>query len=121
MAYIRDEMDDVLEAVAKKHGLKIKVGSVRYSSTEGNFKVKVNTIAADGTVESMERVQFKVSASSYGLDPNWLDQTFIHEGSKYKITGFNTRAKRFPVQAILTTNGTKYKFPTGLVRKCMTP
>lgn len=117
--HLRGEINQALKAVANKFGLKIQVGAVRYSPTEGNFKVKVNTINANGVVETVARTRFIQLASHYGLDPNWLDQEFIHKGDKYKIEGLNTRASRYKIQVIRIHDKACYKFPASLVRKCM--
>ncbi|KKM67498.1 hypothetical protein LCGC14_1470550 [marine sediment metagenome] len=116
---LRDDIDQALKDVADKHGVKITVNGARYRATEGDFKVKVNTIGTNGVVETAKRSSFIALASHHGLDPKWIDREFMHQGIRYKILGLNTRAKRYPVEVLRMDMGTAYKFPLKLVRECM--
>ena len=119
VTHLRNDIETALKLIAGKYNLCIKTGGVRYTPTEGKFKITVNTIDTDGTIETAARTKFVRLAASYNLDPDWLDKEFTHEGDTYKIVGLNPRAKRYPVEAVNVYNKKQYKFPTRIVIRAM--
>ncbi len=119
LTQLRDDINRAFKDIENKYGVQIKTAGARFTATEANFKVQINTIDANGVVETSERSRFTTLAHNYDLEPEWLDQEFMHQGIRYKILGLNTRAKRYPVQVLRMDSKTAYKFPSKLVRDCM--
>ena len=124
---IRDAIQTALDNVAEDlrdcgpHiSLDLKLGNISYSDT--NFKATLNCAVVDenGVVQNKERAAYIASASIHGLDPAWIDQTFMdYKGKVLKITGWNTRARKCPV-LLEDKEGNTYKGPASMVRDHMT-
>ena len=69
----------------------------------------------DGTAHTKAELDFKRVAHLYGLSPDDFGFTFEYRGSTYTVSGINTRANRYPVQAC-TSDGTRYKFPASVIK-----
>lgn len=124
---IRDAIQTALDNVAEdlrdgnaNISLDLKLGGISYSDT--NFKATLSCAVVDdnGVVQNKERAAYIAAASIHGLDPAWIDQTFMdYEGRTMKITGWNTRARKCPV-LLEDKKGNTYKGPVAMVRDHMT-
>lgn len=114
---IRQELEhaiDVQSEVWESYGLKVKVGSARFTSSSVEFKVEVATVAEDGTVASREAREFKTYAPLFGLKAEDLGRKFQAGGRTYTVTGCKPRSK----SSILADrdDGKRYKFPPETVK-----
>ena len=124
---IRDAIQRALDYVAEdlrdgnaNISLDLKLGGISYSDTNFTAKIECSLINGDGVVQNKERAAWLRRASSYGLDPEWIDQTFkAYDGKVLKITGLNTRARKSPV-LLEDAEGNTYKGPVAMVRDHMT-
>lgn len=117
---IGEEMERELEAVAKKYGVQIERGGATFDPN-GNFatyKIKVSTVADDGTVMSKEAEDFKRKAGRFGLDPEMLGKGFKHNGETFTVVGLAAKAKKYPV-LVERADGKAFKMPSTLVRRAM--
>ena len=99
---LRHEMDYALRAIGDKYGITIKAGNASFSSNECTFKVKLNTQGSDGTVITKEAKSWDLYANMAngpldGLKHLKVGDTITIQGSPYILTGFNTRARKAPV------------------------
>jgi len=116
---LRDVMNEALQEVAEKMGVKIEVGNASFTSSNITFKVSVATTNDDGTVNSKEAEAFKTYAFRWGLSPDDLNKTFVSGGKTYKITGASPRASRFPILAERVPDGKGFKFPADTVKRLL--
>lgn len=119
---IRTALESALDGMVDNWGMPIKVTLGRISYSEENFtaKIECSLINSDGVVQNKERTAWLSSASSYGLNPEWIDQTFMaYDGKVMKIMGLNTRAYKAPVVLECTENGKSYKGSCGMIRDHM--
>ena len=88
------------------------VGSASFDSLEGHgtFKVGFASKTSSGVVETPERLAFIKYASSYGLTPENIDDTFVSNGAVYKITGIKTRRPKYPISAVRVSDNRNFKF-----------
>lgn len=115
---IHADMKEAMKAVAEKHGVLINTfGKVTYDTDMMNAKFKVTTLGENGQVRNEAEEDFKEYASVYDLKPSDLGKRFTFQGKPYTISGLNTRAKKFPIEA-KGRNGT-YKFAARDVRQAL--
>jgi len=107
----RRDVEDALYGVAQQYGLELTVGKIRFGSA--NFVAKLEAAAIIGGVaETPEREAFKAIAYSKGLHPGLLDFAFTDdEGRRYRISGWNRRAKSLPVKLVALDGGRNAKAP----------
>jgi len=115
---MRAYLEVALQGFEEHFGVQADVGKISYGDSHADIKLKVSQVNVDGTVESKEAVNFKKYANVYGLRPEWLGKEFKHQGKVFVITGINTRARKFRVQAT-STDGVGYKFPQELIKRLM--
>jgi len=94
---LRVEMDNALQAISNKYGITIKAGNASYSGNECTFKVKLNTKATDGTVITKEATDWARYKGRTQCSHLKVGDTINIQGSSYILTGFNTRARKAPI------------------------
>ena len=99
---LRVEMDNALQAISNKYGITIKAGNASFSGNECTFKVKLNTKGSDGTVITKEAKSWDLYANMAngpldGLSHLSVGDKITIQGSPYILTGFNTRARKAPI------------------------
>ena len=105
---LRVEMDNALQAISNKYGITIKAGNASFSGNECTFKVKLNTKGTDGTVITKEAKDFDRYKGLHGMDHLSVGDTIYIQGSPYILTGFNTRARKAPIN-FTNSVGSGYK------------
>lgn len=108
---IRADIDAALAAVESKHGVKFSLGNIRYSTNDFRCKLEcVSTADANGNAINVDKANFERLAVMVGVKKDAFGKSFTKRGKKYTITSINTRARKFPIQAV-NTLGDRYKFP----------
>ena len=105
---LRTEIDNALKAVENQFGIKLHAGNASFSGNEVTFKLKGNTIGEGGTVITKEATnwdRYKVFNCMNHLSVG--DQITI-QGKSYTLTGYNTRARKAPVE-FKDSRGNGYK------------
>lgn len=87
---IRESLNEALRSVSVAHGVKLDVGTIRFTGT--TFSARVEGHLA--TAESPEAAAFKRNATLLGIDPNALGQSYEDRGRTYRITGMAPRGNR---------------------------
>ena len=112
---IREAMNAALKDVESKYGIKVSVGNASYSSDEVTFKVKANTVGQGGQVNSKEANMWALYADMNGIGHLSVGDTITLQGKPFTIAGWNTRAKKSPVN-ITDQNGRSYKCSVAMVK-----
>ena len=99
---LRVEMDKALQAISNKYGITIKAGNASFSGNECTFKVKLNTTSTDGTVITKEAKTWDLYKGLThgpldGLKHLSVGDKITISGNTYILSGFNTRAKKAPI------------------------
>lgn len=109
---IRNDIDAALAAVEAKHNIKFNTGRITYEPGV-NFRCKLEAVSTadnNGNTVNPEKNNFESKAFLIGVKKTAFGKTFTSRGRKFTITGLNTRAKKYPIQAE-TARGQRYKFP----------
>lgn len=118
---LRSELDAVLPEIATKLGMSIKVGNGSYDSTSGTLKVEAAMLNDSGVALTKEARHFKLYATSYGLEADDLNKTFITTHGAFQVTGLSLRSSKFPVLVREVSTGKEYKYGADLVRAKLHP
>ena len=106
---IRQAMDQALATVASEYGITINTGNARFSGNEVTFKVKANTVdGATGNAITKEAQTFELVKHQEGLGHLSVGDTVTLQGKAFTLRGFNTRARKSPIQ-IEDAQGRGYK------------
>lgn len=96
---MKEEIEQALSKVAKKYGANVKLGNIRYGDTLTS-KVTFSKVSSNKHGEfvmTKEAKTFLLRAKGLGLREDVLNEKIRHQGSTYVVTGFNTRAKKYPI------------------------
>ena len=105
---IRQAMDQALAQVANQYGITINTGNARFSGNEVTFKVKANTMGEAGQVNTKEAQTFELVKHQEGIGHLSVGDTVDLQGKAFTLKGFNTRARKSPIQ-IEDQQGRGYK------------
>ena len=112
---IRVAMDDALAQVEKAYGIKISTGNARFSGNEVTFKVKANTVTSGGKAITKEAQMFDIVKHQEGLGHLSVGDTVTLQGKSFTITGYNTRARKSPIN-IEDMQGRGYKCSVSMLK-----
>ena len=112
---IRMAMDQALATVANEYGITINTGNARFSGNEVTFKVKANTMGEGGQVNTKEAQMFDLYKNSEGLGHLSVGDTVTLQGKSFILKGFNTRARKSPIQ-IEDMQGRGYKCSVSMLK-----
>jgi hypothetical protein len=105
---LRDEINEALSSVASKYGITISAGNCSFSGNEANFKLKLNTIGEGGTVITRESQMWDLYKSRTNCSHLKVGDQIMIQGTPYTLTGYNTRARKAPIQ-FKDSRGNNYK------------
>mgnify|MGYP005996363937 FL=1 len=95
---LRTEIDNALKAVENQFGIKLHAGNASFSGNEVTFKLKGNTIGEGGTVITREATNWDRYKGLNGMSHLSVGDQITIQGKSYTLTGYNTRAKKAPVE-----------------------
>lgn len=107
------------ERVLREHfgdRLHVDATSARYGGTSFTLKFEFAKVGEDGEALTKERKAWALHAPANGLPEDAVGTEFEANGDTFRITGWNTRAKKYPVQAERVSDGRGFKFPARSVR-----
>ena len=88
-----------IEAVLRERGL--VVTKVRATVDERGGEIKLSITLRDlmqkdgeGNATNPDRERFKLLARAYGMQPEWLDETFVLGGDEYRVAGLKQRGTK---------------------------
>jgi hypothetical protein len=102
---VAHDLEVALADFAAERGLTIKIGGGKYDPSRGEFSPKV-------TLTMPEKAQGRVASDLrlLGIEAEYGTE-FTSNGRRFKITGVNFKARKFPVTADAVDDGRGYKFP----------
>ena len=93
-----------LETVAEELGLEVEVQGGRFDPVAGTYRPKI-----EFAIPGAEKREFELSARLFGFEPSDYMREFTSGGKKYRLVGFNHRARSMPYLA-KSADGRNYKF-----------
>ena len=99
---LRNEINAALSSIEKKYGIKLNAGNASFSGNECTYKLKANTIGDGGTVITRE-------------SKNWDFYKNTSTRCGHLLTGYNTRAKKAPIQFKSIDGRNQYKCSINLL------
>jgi hypothetical protein len=112
---LRSDLNKALEAVTKKHGITIDIGTMRYSDDDVKVSLDMRTVKAGEEGMSRSEADYKAACVFNPTLPKYGSR-FTSRGKVYTICGYSSRARKYPVLA-KNANGTTYKFTVETVAK----
>jgi hypothetical protein len=116
----RADFASTIEELEKKHGVKIALGAINYSSNNFRTKMTVVNVDKDEIAEGKDsktiimETDFKSNAVMFGLKSEDLGKKFLCGGKTYTIVGSKARSYKYP---ILGSDGSKiFKFTKSSVK-----
>ena len=106
---LRDEINSTLSSLEEKYGIKISAGNASFSSNECTFKLKINTINEGGTVLTQEATNWDLYKNRTNCSHLKVGDKITIQGESYILTGYNTRARKAPIQFKDVIGHTNYK------------
>ena len=112
-----NELDALLGAFAKKHGIAVRPVSLRYNRVICTIKTEF-TVSEDnqGLAYSREAADFKRYAKQFDLDQDMLGKTFTNKNETLEIIGLKPMSPAYPVLVRKLSNGKLYKYPVSFIR-----
>lgn len=114
---LRKELNEAMNAVAEKYGARANIGNISFG-IDVSAKFNISRISENEHgeyVHSKEAQAFLNRAESeFGLKKDVLNEPCKYKGKTYVITGYNTRAKRYPIE--ITENGKPMKAGIGFMK-----
>ena len=95
---LRNEINAALSSIEKKYGIKLNAGNASFSGNECTYKLKANTIGDGGTVITRESTNWDFYKSRTNCSHLNVGDRIKIQGADYILTGYNTRAKKAPIQ-----------------------
>lgn len=104
---VRAGLEDRLNELGEELGLDLSLGNAKYGPT-GRIQLDIASLDDSGRPETQESRNFALYCGRAGLEPEDLYGTFVSRGVEYRITGWNPRAPKNPLQVERVSDGTPF-------------
>jgi hypothetical protein len=128
-AEIQALVDDFTRKLGEKLGFEAGRASARYQKDGSGCKISfaLSAVSEDGVAQTPgvkafyrlveDQTKFPNVCPVQGLKREHLGGEFTHNGERYAICGYNSRAKRYPLDVKNVNNGKLYKFGLSALAK----
>lgn len=106
---LRVDMNAALLAVAQKHGVSISTGNASFNAEQATFKVDILQSGTTSQDAHMDKMASALALAKFYYPNVDAAATYSFRGEKFKIVGYNTRAKGFPFIIECLSNGKNFK------------
>lgn len=110
---LRTEIEAAVLAVANKHGLNMRTGSIKYEGHGGECTIQLKVTTKDkpqaATHEAVSMLEM------YGLKGYYDKQVRTHDGQVFVVKGINSRCRKSPVILERPNGGRGAKCPVSYV------
>lgn len=105
---------DALQAVAKKHNLTIMNKGGTFDAADATLRIKFIVNEKATGVVSREQTVYELEREYNGKLPKF-GATIDIDGEHYVITGWNRRARKYPITCRRVRDDRGYKFPVNTI------
>jgi hypothetical protein len=123
LGQLRKDIDSALLQLRQKHGITLSIGNISYSPDKATARLTMvavgdPNVASDPRAAALAKaeVEFKRSASSFGLKPDQFGATFRFGRDSYKLSGLKPRSPKRPILGTSLADGKTYVFPESAIR-----
>ena len=119
---IREELNSLIEMELAMMGLEGGLGNARYSDSNVTFKLEVR-LKGELSQRDKDHVNglwyfAEVKSLDFGATPEEIrDSIYLVNDEKFKLVGYNTRAKKRPLIMERVADGQKYQVPETALEK----
>ena len=113
------EIEQAVQMVAEKYGIKIVRKAGSYSRANYTLKLECSIKDAEGLPITREVEAFKINASKFGLDSSDLGAKFSFHNEIFILTGLATGSWKFPILAKNAITQKPFKFPAAVVQAAL--
>jgi hypothetical protein len=107
--FLSRELEAVIQQTVNKYGLTASYATGRYGGHTATFSFKLDV---------PERAEKAANNHALALGAKFeVGYTFTQNGERFKVTGFNTRRRKYPVSAEDVRNGKEYKFTVAAINR----
>ena len=110
---LRTDIESALQEVEKKYGIKLTCGAISYGVVD--FTVKLNGVKNDGNTDG-QKALFEERCRYYGFEPKDYERELVIGKNKYKLVGFNVKARTNPCEIQRVSTGQIYTCNPEMVR-----
>ncbi len=113
---IQDKIKSMIKEIEKEEEVKITFGTCRYTASEYNTTMKVETNAKDEKTLNTVNSANESLSKAYGFKSNIIGKTFMSRGQKHTIVEFKTRNRKYPIISECKGTGARYKHATSTIQ-----
>lgn len=118
---MRLEILEALKVIEKKYNCSASLGGIKYGSELG-VRLTFSKMASNehgDFVNSRAAQLFIRRAQRMGIAADVLNEELVYKGAVCVITGYNSRAKKYPIEYV--TNGKAYKCSIEYMKQMIRP
>ena len=96
---VRLAIDIALAQIARDHNVTFSLGKIWYTDIRGTTKLTIE----DGDrnqVQANKMDELLMHAPRLGIKSEWINQEFVHSGTRYRMSGYNGRKRRKCIELI---------------------
>ena len=115
LSVLRADIDTALKSVELKHGIKFKLGNIRFGLQDFSARLECYGVDTNGdtdiNVTEIKALKvLKERGLLYDVDESLAGKVITVQGGQYKFVGINPKAKKFSYIFKNTRNSGYYKF-----------
>ncbi|MFA6569974.1 MAG: hypothetical protein WCT77_01920 [Bacteroidota bacterium] len=118
---LRQEIDNALASVAKKHQIALSLGAISFSGEEFHTKLQAVIQSGNASGMSVKEIQAIKNVKTYGdmynVKETDLNKMFTYAGKSYKFVGLMPSRPKYPVVGQDVRTGKKFKFGEEVLTK----
>ena len=112
---LHKDLTNAIQTILNKYNLRLTSNSLRFGEREVKFNLGMEQLNADGTHKSDDATEYLLRTALSMKGVKDLPTTIVgskvtsYTGDTYIITGYNSRASKYPVEAQRVSDGQMFK------------
>jgi hypothetical protein len=105
---LRAELNEAMQSLSEKYGVKVHAGNASFSDNEVTFKLKLNVLNENGLALTQNAENFELVKKGYGLEHLSIGDSVKLGSDTYVLSGFNNRASKNQIEISDLKNNKSY-------------